>query len=552
MLDTPTNNFATWNVLTPVDVTLSEGNLKSTNGSGYDIITATIPMQSGKWYWEILIQASTGYDSIGILDPNACGMIDEFLGARNCGSYGYNGWSGAKKANDGLNIAYGDSYASAGNVMGVAYDGDNGTITFYKNGVSQGQAFSGIDTTKFYTAGYSDYDNGTGGAVVANFGQDSSFAGNKTTGSANANDGTYGDFYYTPPSGFLALCTKNLPDPAVIPSEHFNTVLYVGNKPSTQSITGVGFQPDFLWIKDRVSANWHQLFDILRDSTKSLNSNTTSAEANESDQVQSLDSDGFSLGTSDSINGARNFVAWNWKANGAGVSNTSGDITSTVSANADAGFSIVSYTGNGSNSQRIGHGLSKAPEMILVKPRNYTDHWSTYNESLGNTKFMYLDGTDSAWTGNSRWSNTSPTSTVFTNGVSSPATGGGYSYNYIAYCFHSVDGYSKVGSYTGNGSTDGTFVYTGFRPAYVMTKGVDGGTYHNWSIRDNTRSTYNVVDDFVHANSSEAEGTADGLSMDFNSNGFKLRGSDPGQGTSGEEYIYLAFAETPFKYANAR
>jgi hypothetical protein len=264
--------------------------------------------------------------------------------------------------------------------------------------------------------------------------------------------------------------------------------------------------------------------------------------------VTSFDADGFTLGsgTFETNDSRQGYVAWNWKANGSGVSNTNGSITSTVSANQDAGFSIVSYTGE-SGPSTVGHGLSQAPEMIIVKDRTSANEWVVYhssNTSAPETDYLRLDSTN-ATADYGFWNDTAPTSTVFTVGDLQPVNGG-WGNNYIAYCFHSVDGFSKVGSYTGNGSSDGTFVYTGFRPAFVMIKRTNNTS--SWGMFDGERNPYNDVDRNLLANASDSEYTQ--TYLDFVSNGFKFRGT--AYNNSGDSFIYIAFAENPFKYTNAR
>jgi hypothetical protein len=332
-------------------------------------------------------------------------------------------------------------------------------------------------------------------------------------------------------------------------SKYFDTSLWSGND-GTQSITTLNFKPDFLWLKSRNTAVGHQLIDVIRGTGKQLNSNDTASEASPTyPYVSTFDTNGWTM-TNGSLSGGntsgRTYVGWSWLGTNTTASNNSGTITSTVSANTTSGFSIVSYTGNGSNAQTVGHGLGAVPKFIIVKPRNYADHWSVYHSSLGATKYLYLDGTDSVFTGASRWSDTTPTSTVFTIGTSSPATGGGYTYNYIAYCFAEIKGYSKFGSWVGNGSTDGTFVYTGFKPSFVMFK--SSSNTSSWGIVDNKRDSYNLGGIALVANASDAEYTpaSSGYAMDFLSNGIKLRGGTSQPNTSGQTNIYMAFAENPF------
>jgi hypothetical protein len=392
----------------------------------------------------------------------------------------------------------------------------------------------------------------TAGSVSAfwtfNFGQDSTFSGARPAG-GNQDDNGIGDFAYAPPSGYLALCTANLPTPTIVDgSEHFNTVLFSANN-STQSITGVGFQPDWVWTKSRTNAYSHGLYDSVRGVNLRLRSDTTGAEVSQTNMLNSFDADGFSLGQNDDANYLGSGVAWNWKAGGTAVSNTDGSITSQVSANTDAGFSIVSYTGNGTSGATIGHSLGVKPDMIIFKDRDSAQTWTTYHSSLGATKLLFLNRTDAFYT--EPWlNNTEPTSSVITLSTYSDVNTSGD--NYIAYCFANTEGYSKAGSYTGNGSTDGPFVYTGFRPAFVIMKRTDFTS--DWVTIDDARSTYNAVDDVLVPNNSNAEAAnlGSGYEVDFTSNGFKVRSTWSAQNASGGTYIYLAFAETPFKYANAR
>jgi len=542
MLDTPTNNFCTIN---PLDVQtagkLSEGNLQANPGMSRS--RGTIGVSSGKWYYEFYLKDQTsstidvGIRGVGtkISDNNT-----DFVRIGHPNSSGV-----------GLNIAGTTTgpFGSVANgvILGVAWDMAAETISFYKNGAAIDSNLTNVDyssiSNKDVLAPHIIVNNGRRG--IANFGQDSSFAGNKTA-QGNQDGGGIGDFYYTPPSGFLALCTKNLPDPAVIPSEHFNTVTYAGNGGSNTITTGLA--PDLIWIKQRNAGDWHHLFDEIRGHNNALFSNDTQAESTKA-WGMSLNADSFSTTTSNgAVNGSSStYVSWNWKANGTGVSNTDGSITSTVSANADAGFSIVSYTGTGS-AATIGHGLSSAPEMIIVKPRDGSSNgkWSVYDSTNGNTKRLYLNTTAASATSGG-WSNTSPTNTVWTMASYAELTGSGT--NFIAYCFHSVDGYSKVGSYTGNGNSDGTFVYTGFRPAYVLIKG--SSVAENWNLYDSARTPENdSLDERLKPNSSAAEVTSD--MIDFTSNGFKIRTTDGEINTSGATYIFLCFAEHPFKHTNAR
>jgi len=332
------------------------------------------------------------------------------------------------------------------------------------------------------------------------------------------------------------------------PTDYFNTKLYTGNGNTTQSITEVGFQPDWVWLKNRDSTDYHRLVDIVRGATKTVYSNDSQVEVtNDSNgYIASFDTDGLTVnkasgnGTNTSGN---KYVSWNWKAGGSASSNSNGSITSSVSANTTAGFSIVSYTGTGSNST-VGHGLGAVPRMIIVKRRDGSDSWVVQHGSLGSGKALNLDSTGAVQTYDPYWNGTEPTSSVFSIGNDGRTNGS--SETYIAYCFAEKKGYSKFSSYVGNGNSDGTFVYLGFKPAWIMIKNTGGD---NWVMFDNKREGYNPDNDFLQPNTSNSEATESGAKIDLLSNGFKLRGSGGGIGqtnNSGSTFIYMAFAENPF------
>jgi len=325
------------------------------------------------------------------------------------------------------------------------------------------------------------------------------------------------------------------------PSLHFNTKLYTGNG-STQSITGVGFQPDWVWLKKRNSTADHGLYDAVRGVTKQLYSNDTAAEATNANSLTAFGTDGFSIGTSSMINGnSDTFASWNWKANGAGSANTDGTINSTVSANTTAGFSIVKYTGTGSVAT-VGHGLGAAPKMMLIRILEDPNDWQVYHQSIGNTHKLNLNTTEGSSDQINRWNDTSPTSSVFTLGTHSSVNASGPTY--IAYCFAEKKGYSKFGSYTGNDNADGTFVYTGFKPAWIIRKNIDGGVTESWFMEDNKRNTFNPANEWLAADQNSAEG-ANNFDTDFLSNGFKMRSNNHGTNKGSTNYIYMAFAEEP-------
>jgi hypothetical protein len=328
------------------------------------------------------------------------------------------------------------------------------------------------------------------------------------------------------------------------PNKYFTAKTFTGTGAS-QSITGLEFSPDFVWLKSRSTVANHYLYDIIRGANNQLLSNATSAESTVADRMTAFNSDGFTVGSSSEVNGSGNTtVAWTWDANGTGVSNTNGTISSTVSANTTSGFSIVSYTGNGSSSATVGHGLGVAPKMIILKRRNASDAWYVMHKSLTSNNNVFLNLTDaqqSVSTYTAGLISTSPTSSVFSfvNGstVNNVNASGA---TYIAYCFAEVKGFSKFGSFLGNGSADGRFVYTGFKPAFLMWKRSDSSS--SWAIIDSTRDTYNVTTKYLIPNASDAEAST--TFLDFVSNGFKLRTTSLNE--SGGTYIYMCFAENPF------
>jgi len=339
------------------------------------------------------------------------------------------------------------------------------------------------------------------------------------------------------------------------PTQYFNTVLYTGDGLDNKQVTNGGnsdLQPDLIWVKNRTQAYNNIWQDTSRGLTTAgyLTSNGTQTESGATTVlVKTATSNGFTVGTSGAVNwSGDSLVAWQWKANGGTTSsNTDGSITSTVQANTTAGFSIVTYTGTGANAT-VGHGLGVAPKMIICKQRNNTlgHDWLVYHEGIGNTKYIPLSSTQAATTASTAWQNTTPTSSVFSVGTSASVNESGK--NQLAYCFAEIKGYSKFGSYTGNGSTDGTFVYTGFKPAFILTKRTD--TVGQWYLKDTKRSSsggFNTVGTYLKPNSSDAEGTNDGAeATDILSNGFKQRNTEGNMNASGGTYIYMAFAESPF------
>jgi len=324
--------------------------------------------------------------------------------------------------------------------------------------------------------------------------------------------------------------------------DHFNVVIYTGDGTSSRNITGVGFKPDWVWLKQRNTTRNHALTDSVRGVNKQLYTNLNSTESTDSGTVTGFISDGFTVGSDNQANqNSGTFVSWNWLAANGTASDTNGSITSTVSANTTSGFSIVSFTGTGAVAT-IGHGLGVAPKMIIIKRRSGgTEAWPVDCRQLGGTLYLNETGTLQSYGDTSPIPSTAPTSNVFS--VGSAPNGNASGSTMIAYCFADKKGFSQFGSYTGNGSTNGTFVYTGFKPAWVMAKKTNGSG--SWRMWDNKREGYNGDNAFVYANLSNAE-ESDGTLVDFCSQGFKWRGSSQDMNGSGGSYIYMAFAENPF------
>jgi hypothetical protein len=519
-------NYCTLN---PIDkdsstVTLTNGNLSWASGAPTynQVCRATIAVTSGKWYWEVTPLTTGAWVCVGVADAGGSLLNASRLSA---GGWYYSGVAG-NKLNNGANTAYGATFTN-NDVIGAALDMDTGSLTFYKNGASQGVAYSTGLAGKSIAPSLQDQANDVTAAI--NFGQR--------------------PFAYTPPTGFKALNTQNLPEPVIAQgNKHFDVALVTGNSSVPQVIT-TSFAPDFLWSKCRSAAVDHGLYDTVRGGNRILSSNTTGAEVTTTSNIVTFTSTGASLQAGGSIisDDGRTYVDWLWKANGAGVSNTDGSITSTVSANTTAGFSIVTYTGNGTGGATVGYGLGVAPKMIIIKSRSFagTD-WPVYHASVGNTAYLQMNTTSASITTSGAWNNTSPTSSVFSLG-----TGGSFNSNgqtYVAYCFSEVAGFSKLGSYQGNGSSDGPFVYTGFRPKYVLIR--DTGAA-DWDIQDTARSPFNTSKERLWANLSSAE-VVSTYDIDFLSNGFKIRSTNPDTNSNGGTKIFAAFAENPFKNALAR
>ena len=329
-------------------------------------------------------------------------------------------------------------------------------------------------------------------------------------------------------------------------TDYFNTVLYTGNGSYGHGITGVGFQPDWVWIKSRSgthNAGVHELYDAVRGTDKMISTNSANVEATGVNRLHSFDSDGFTVDDHNQINGSStNYASWNWKANGAGSANTDGSINSTVSVNTTAGFSIVKYTGTGANAT-VGHGLGAVPKVVITKNRSSANNWAMYHASPGNTRSLPFDLNTYPPTSSAYWNNTTPTSSVFSVSTGNDVNKSGD--DMIAYCFAEKPGYSKFGKYVGNGNANGTFVYTGFKPAFVILRRYDYNDNFNWIMLDSKRPGYNVISQQLKPNLSDAEDSSSSYAFaDFLSNGFKLRNNASDKNASGGSFAYLAFGQS--------
>jgi len=550
LVDSPTNgtqtdtgvggevvgNYATLNPLDKSSAsTLTNGNLEAAASTAYRAARASIKLpSSGKWYAEC--QIGQFIDMVALLGP------------------GYSIESGSYNETESYHFQIYNSTTSYAYYPTSGYTSYSGTFT--SNSIIQiavdcdtGKAWFGADGTWMNT-----------GDPVAGTGEIFSSLPTATTGlsfaaapySTNPQKWNFGQrpFAYTAPSGYKALCTANLPTPTIEKgSDYFDTKLYTGNG-STQTISGLDFSPDFVWIKIRNGVYRHQLYDIVRGATQSLASDLTNAEFTVAGGVQSFDSDGFTNGNSVYVNqNGESYVAWTWNAGSSTVTNNDGSISSQVRANPSAGFSVVTFT-MGSGSNTVGHGLNAVPGLVISKARSTTGNWWVFMDpTLGNDKHLSLNSTNAAAT-LARGTTTSSLLAVDNNFFAN-------TFDYVAYCFAPVEGYSAFGSYTGNGSSDGPFVYTGFRPRWILTKVSSTGGY-DWMIYDTERDTYNTADKFLVPNYAGAEQVESGgttittSDIDILSNGFKFRTTYLDINRSGETYIYAAFAEHPFQFSRAR
>jgi len=534
---------------------LGKGNLFSNPGNNC-MGFGTMALTSGKkWYMEGIAQNAYN-TTMGIFEINDANTIQNSL---NTFYYNNTSYKSAfyhrdgTKYVDGSNSSYGATFA-IGDVIGMAVDLESGTntITFYKNNASQGSfnlGTNGLDYLFCMARGTS------GGGWFMNFGQDSTFGGNKTAG-GNADDSGFGDFFYAVPSGHLAVCSANLGisddiDPAQTdtdyPGKQFNTVLYTGNG-STNAITGLGFKPDLVWVKRRNSSGDNRLVDSSRGVGVALRSNVNGADVSEANGVTAFGTDGFTLGSEGGYNASSDtFVGWCWRANGGTTTtDTSGDISTVRQSNTASGFAILTWSGNGSNNQRLPHGLGKKPAFVIAKRRDAAQSWGVWTQYLGaNSKEMQLDSNSGMQNSGNAW---------YQSGMTTDFVGIGSDRNHssstnVAYVWADVEGMQRFGIYEPNTNSDGPFVYTGFRPRMVFIKMLVTGD--GWGVWDTARSTHNVMDDAMRWNLANAETNGTAYQIDVTSSGFKIRTNNAQLNHSSYgPYMYGAWSDVPFKYGN--
>jgi hypothetical protein len=538
MIDSPTLTSATvanYAVMSPLakysGVTASGGNLNVTSSTTNQGIAGTIYANSGKFYAEFTCNSNGTEDAIGILQDT--------YNFQNSGFYQATQLIVIRTSG----TVYYSSFASisaptwvSGDIVQVKLDLDNQTVGWAVNGGS------------YTTINITSYDSHVAGQYWT-FGVKNGTAGASGSFNYSANFGQR-PFSYTPPTGFVRLNTYNLPDSTI---KKGNTVMdattYTGTGANGRQVTNSGgFEPGMIWIKNRSSAVNHIWQDTTRGvgASNALRSDTTGAESGQF--VDAVNSTGYVVNGDSAVNGnGSSYVGWQWRTSSSTVTNTNGSISSQVRANATAGFSVVTYTGTGANAT-VGHGLGVAPKWFFIKARGAAVNWTSYHEPLGNTAGLHLNTTGGSDVNSGFFNNTSPTSTTFAIGSGSTVnTNGG---TYVAYCWAEIAGFSKFGSYTGNGSADGPFVYTGFRPKWILIKSSSGVS--SWILQDTSRNIYNAAPNRLFPNTSDAEGTSSAGDIDILSNGFKIRNTSGSWNTNGDIYIYMAFAESPFKNSNAR
>lgn len=523
-----TANYATLNPLAcpvPSSAYMTAGNLEYYyNSTSWISAAATIAVSSGKYYWEVTAGIS-GSLLFGIADVSGISayITTNYFTGQGLRDYGYYGINGQKYTNSG-GATYGATYTS-NDVIGVALDMDAGTLTFYKNGTSQGVAFTGLSGT------YAPTVSSSGAVAYCNFGQR--------------------PFAYTPPTGHLALNAYNLPDSNIIKGNTvMDATLYAGTGASLSVTNAAGFKPDLVWVKARTNTSSHNWYDSIRGVNQGLASNSASAEFTLSNSLTAFNSNGFTVGSDTNVNSSSHtYVGWQWQAGqGTTSTNTNGSITSTVSVNANAGFSIVRYTGTGATGGTIGHGLGVAPSMIIVKDMDVALNWVVYHTALGKDAYIFLNSASTYANLTNAWGSANPTSSVFGVYAAVSSSNNYPGSRYVAYCFAPIKGFSQFGYYLGNSYTDGPFVHTGFKPKFVMYKTLTETA--NWVVLDSARDPYNAARNYLLPSVTNTEYPT--VLMDFLSNGFKLRFDGAGTNLNGQSYLYMAFAENPFKNSLAR
>ena len=545
-------NYATFNGLDSGNVTLSNG-LLSANANIDDNVRGTLHIpEDVKIYFEFTVDQRGGG---GSQSPIVGVCLNDLKMTQNADAQGSKVWAyaatGNKLGGGSQYASHGDSL-SADDVLGVAVDRANGRIWFSKNGTWQNSSdpTDGSDSNAAFT------NVPTTGILCFFYGNNNSTAGHGTLNCGQR------AFSYNAPTDYKVLCTTSFNDSTIMDGgEYHNTVLYTGVETADTAITGFGFSPDFVWIKERSDSENHFLYDTIRGVRKSLTSIDNSAQNNYSDTLESFDSDGFTLGDSGFINSnGETYASWGWDAaSTTDTNNTDGSITpSGVRANTTSGFSIVTYRGTGSNAT-VGHGMGKVPSMYWVKRYSHQENWMVYHKSLGATKYMNLNTDGQVTTQSNIWNDTEPTSSVFSIGTNSQVNEGNDTYDYVAYLFAEVEGYSAFGSYQGNGAANGPFIYTGFKPAWIIYKTTDTGGANSaaadWFIRDYRRLGFNHCTDAsnnpeLEANENDQENNNGPL--DICCNGFKIKNNNPGHNQFPKNFIYMAFAQHPVKIARAR
>ena len=594
--DSPTNNWCVLNSVKTneslsINQTFSQGNLDftSSEASSNPAVTSTFAVSSGKWYWEVYIRNyGNTVNSVGIAStPNDLERDSSALYSKTT-AYSYQA-NGSKHNNS--DASYGDTWTT-GDIISVALDLDAGAVYFYKNGTIQNSGTAAFTGLSGEFTSYSLVYTTAGGAQVYNFGQDDSFAGNKTSGTAGASDSNgLGTFYYSVPSGYKSLCASNLPDPTIGPGQtqqadnFFDIALYTGNGTALASggnvITGMELAPEFLWLKRRNSNANGAMYDVVQGVGKGvLPTHNTYSSFTTSETVGSFNSDGFTLGSnSTNNNNTTTNIAWAWKLGGAPTvdnsagagavptagsvkidgSNSTASLAGTIpalrqSANTTAGISITKYVGTGSVGT-VAHSLNEAPELVFTKSLDSTKDFLVYSDIAGPQYYLRLngntDGIKTLATSSTPWNDTAPTNSVVTLGTATHHNTSGD--NNIMWAFHSVEGYCKITEYTGNGNFEGPFCFLGFRARFFIIRSQSSANQRHWPLFNTETYTFNSdAEVFFRANTTDDEFSSNTRDIDILSNGLKMRGTSSNINKDGERYLVWAYAENPFKFANAR